>query len=422
MINVSPSSPVQPGQMLAEKYKVERILGSGGMGVVVAARHEQLKVLVAIKFLLPHVLSNRDAVARFAREARAAVRIKSEHVARVSDVGTLESGAPYMVMEYLEGTDLASYLRSRKTLSIDRALHFVLQACQAIAEAHQLGIVHRDLKPANLFVTRGADGSDIVKVLDFGISKNIDPDASHGTASMTTAAGALGSPTYMSPEQLTEAGQVDQRTDIWALGVILYELLVGTPPFRAENLPKLFLAILHQKAPSAATARPDLPPSLVAVISRCLEKDRDKRFSSIDDFAAALADVAPARARLSIERIARMAQGGATSRSSSHMRSGAPHSINRTDAPPRPDMLSSANDWRNPAAPVVRDDLRRRLVVVGVPVLLLVLLMTFWLARRGRGPNATAPAASTPSTSLSVTPSPAPIEPPTSVEAAKKPR
>ena len=352
MINVSSQSPVQPGQTLAEKYRVERILGTGGMGVVVAARHVELNALVAIKFLLPHVLTNQQAVTRFAREARAAVRIKSEHVARVSDVGTLETGAPYMVMEYLEGTDLASYLRSRSRLSVDRSIHFVLQACQAIAEAHLLGIVHRDLKPANLFLTRAADGSDVIKVLDFGISKNIDPDASHGTGSMTTAAGALGSPTYMSPEQLTEAAEVDERTDIWSLGVILFELLVGSPPFRADNLPKLFLAILHQRAPNPAALRRDLPAPLVATILRCLEKDRTKRFANIDEFAAALAEIAPARARLSIERIARLtAGGGAVSRSSSHMRSGAPIDPKLTDAPPRPDLLSSPDGWGAPSPP-----------------------------------------------------------------------
>jgi eukaryotic-like serine/threonine-protein kinase len=408
MMHVASSSPVHPGQMLADKYRVERILGSGGMGVVVAARHVELNVLVAIKFLLPHVLNNPEAVARFAREARAAVRIKSEHVARVSDVGTLESGAPYMVMEYLEGTDLASYLRSRTSLPVDKALHFVLQACQAIAEAHQMGIVHRDLKPANLFLTRGADGSDIVKVLDFGISKNIDPDASHGTASMTTAAGALGSPTYMSPEQLTEARQVDQRTDIWALGVILFELLVGSPPFRAENLPKLFLAILHQKPPSPATKRPDLPPMLVSTILRCLEKDRDKRFPNVDAFAASLAEVAPARARLSIERIARLTTaGGVASRSSSHLRSGPPLDPRRAEGPHRPDMLSSADGWGAPPSSRMgggatntapRANSRRQFVMVGVPAALLLASALYWALHRRPVPSNTAsiaPSAST---------------------------
>jgi serine/threonine-protein kinase len=399
MINVSSASPVQPGQMLADKYRVERVLGTGGMGVVVAARHVELNILVAIKFLLPHVLSHQQAVTRFAREARASVRIKSEHVARVSDVGTLDSGAPYMVMEYLEGTDLASYLRSRRRLSIDRALHFVLQACQAIAEAHAIGIVHRDLKPANLFLTRGADGSDIVKVLDFGISKNIDPDASHGTASMTTAAGALGSPTYMSPEQLTEAGEVDERTDIWALGVILFELLVGAPPFRAENLPKLFLAILHQKTPSPTQARPDLPPALVSTIMRCLEKDRTKRFANIDEFAASLIEVAPARARLSIERIARLTvAGGVPSRSSSHMRSGAPVDSTGAGVRPRPDLLSSADGWGAPASVDSSPDApRRRLVIAGVAAALVLMSALYWILRRT--PVAPSAAASAPSAS-----------------------
>jgi serine/threonine-protein kinase len=398
MINVASPSPVQPGQILAEKYRVERILGAGGMGVVVAARHEELNILVAIKFLLPHVLSNQDAVSRFAREARAAVRIKSEHVSRVTDVGTLDTGAPYMVMEYLEGTDLASYLHARTRLSVDKSVHFVLQACQAIAEAHLLGIVHRDLKPANLFLTRAADGSDIVKVLDFGISKNIDPDASH-TGSMTTAAGALGSPTYMSPEQLTEAGQVDERTDIWALGVILFELLVGFPPFRADNLPKLFLAILHQNPPSPAQARPGLPPALVNAILRCLEKDRTKRFANIDELAVALSEVAPARARLSIERIARLTSaGGVASRSSSHMRSASSDSMR--DTSPRPDLLSSADGWGPPAPlPAMGPfNVRRRLMLVGVPAALIVAFATYWLVHRGSAPNsaATAPSTSAP--------------------------
>jgi serine/threonine protein kinase len=392
MINISPP-PVQPGQMLADKYRVEKILGAGGMGVVVAARHVELNVLVAIKFLLPHVLSNQQAVTRFAREARAAVRIKSEHVARVSDVGTLESGAPYMVMEYLEGTDLASYLRARKRLSVDKALHFVLQACQAIAEAHLLGIVHRDLKPANLFLTRGADGSDVVKVLDFGISKNIDPNASHGTGSMTTAAGALGSPTYMSPEQLTEAGEVDERTDIWALGVILFELLVGVPPFRADNLPKLFLAILHQKPPSPALLRPELPAPLVTTILRCLEKNRAKRFANIDDFAAALAEVAPARSRLSIERIARLTAAGAA-RSSSHSRSAPPIDPRRPAAAARPDMLSSADGWDSRSVAAKMTHRRKKLALAGVPAALFLATAMYWLLHRGGGANSAKPAPS----------------------------
>src|SRR5262249_47932271 len=157
----APYSPFQPGEVLAGRYIVERVLGVGGMGVVVAAKHLQLESLVAIKFLLPHVLANEEAVNRFAREARAAVKIKSEHVARVSDVGVLENGAPYMVMEYLEGHDLSSLGRPGRPAAVDQIVDFVLQACEAIAEAHSLGIVHRDLKPSNLFLTERADGSKV---------------------------------------------------------------------------------------------------------------------------------------------------------------------------------------------------------------------------------------------------------------------
>ncbi len=164
------SEEVREGDVLAGKFRIERVLGQGGMGVVVAATHIQLDERVALKFLLPEALINSDAVARFAREARAAVKIKSEHVARVSDVGTLESGSPYMVMEYLHGQDLADWVRDRGAMPISDAVEFVLQACEALAEAHALGIVHRDLKPANLFVTLRADGTPCVKVLDFGIS------------------------------------------------------------------------------------------------------------------------------------------------------------------------------------------------------------------------------------------------------------
>src|SRR6266545_1957947 len=191
-------SPVKPGDTLAGRYRVERVIGMGGMGVVVAARHLELHHLVAIKFLLPDVLENQDAVGRFTREARAAVRIQNDHVARVTDVGTLDNGAPYMVMEYLDGADLEQFARTRGPLSIEDCTDFVLQACEAIAEAHGLGIVHRDLKPANLFLVQRPDGSRIIKVLDFGISK---VTGAGNSVAPTTA--MLGSPPYMSPEQLT---------------------------------------------------------------------------------------------------------------------------------------------------------------------------------------------------------------------------
>src|SRR6478735_12111108 len=167
-------SGAREGDVLAGKYRVDKVLGVGGMGVVVAAHHIHLDDRVAIKFLLPETLGNSDAVMRFAREARAAVKIKSEHVARVTDVGTMENGAPYMVMEYLEGADLSSWIRERRQLPFEQAIDFILQACEALAEAHALGIVHRDLKPANLFIARRADGTALVKVIDFGISSGVE--------------------------------------------------------------------------------------------------------------------------------------------------------------------------------------------------------------------------------------------------------
>src|SRR5688572_29422387 len=193
--------PVRPGDLLAGKYRVEQVLGAGGMGVVVAARHEQLDERVALKFLLPQCAAHPEVVARFAREGRAAAKIKSKHVARVRDVGTLESGAPYLVMEHLEGRTLASVLEERGQLAIADAVDYLLQACEALAEAHALGIVHRDLKPSHLFLKHRADGSECVKVLDFGISK---VGTGTGTGSdITRTEASLGSPLYMSPEQMT---------------------------------------------------------------------------------------------------------------------------------------------------------------------------------------------------------------------------
>jgi len=292
---------VSPGDVLAGKYRVERVLGAGGMGVVVAAHHLQLDEKVALKFLLPAALDNPEAVSRFVREARAAVKIKSEHVARVSDVGQLANGSPYMVMEYLEGGDLAAWLRQRGPMPVEQAVDFVLQAAEAIAEAHALGIVHRDLKPANLFCVLRADGRLAIKVLDFGISKVTRPGA-HGH-DMTSTAAIVGSPNYMSPEQLQSSKGVDARTDIWSLGVILFELLTARVPFEAEAVTELVIKIAIEPAPPVTGLRGDVPPGLAQVIATCLEKDRERRFASVSELAIALRDYAPRHARVSVERI-----------------------------------------------------------------------------------------------------------------------
>ena len=246
---------VRPGDVLVGKYRVERVLGSGGMGVVVAAHHLQLDEKVALKFLRPEALENAEHVARFDREARAAVKIKSEHVARGIDVGKLESGAPYIVMEYLEGGDLSAMLEKSGPLRFDQAVDFVLQACEAIAQAHALGIVHRDLKPSNLFCIQRPDGQLSIKVLDFGISKTTSTSAS-GSGSrdmgMTRTTAIIGSPIYMSPEQMKSSKGVDSRTDIWSLGVILYELLTGRVPFEADTVTELAIRVATEPTPPFA--------------------------------------------------------------------------------------------------------------------------------------------------------------------------
>ncbi len=299
-------TPVQEGEVLAGKYRVEQVLGIGGMGVVVSALHIQLDERVALKFLLPEALGNQEAVARFAREARAAVKIKSIHVARVSDVGTLDTGAPYMVMEFLHGHDLSALIRDRGPLPYADAVDLVLQACEAIAEAHALGIVHRDLKPANLFLITAADGSPCIKVLDFGISKVTSPGSSGNDYGMTKTTAIMGSPLYMSPEQMTSSRDVDGRADIWAIGTILFELLTGRPPFLGDTMPQLCGMILQEPPPFPRQFRPDLPEGLQTAILRCLEKDRARRFANVAELAAALAPFGSANAVRSAERVSKV--------------------------------------------------------------------------------------------------------------------
>jgi serine/threonine protein kinase len=293
---------IRQGQVLAGKYRVVRVLGAGGMGMVVEANHVQLETRVAIKVLLPQMLGSPDAVARFEREARAAVRISSEHVARVFDVGTLPDGAPYIVMEFLEGSDLAAWLRDRGPLPIAQAVEFVLQGCVAVAEAHALGIVHRDLKPANLFCVRRADGQFMIKVLDFGISKLTDVREQAFSATSTTA--VMGSPLYMSPEQMAASKNVTAQTDIWALGVILFELVAGGVPFNGDTLPEICVKIATTPPASLRLARPDVPAAFEGIVSKCLEKDLRRRYRDVADLAQALRAFAPERSKALVDRIA----------------------------------------------------------------------------------------------------------------------
>ncbi len=316
------SPSVASGVMLAGKYRIERTIGEGGMGIVVAATNEALRQRVAIKLLRSGALANAKALGRFEREARAAASLRSEHVARVLDVGKLDDGRPYMVMEYLEGRDLGDVIDQAVELPVGDAVDYVLQACEAVAEAHAAGIIHRDLKPKNLFLSQTVDGRPLVKVLDFGISK-IEDEAEDMSLTRTTE--IIGSPSYMSPEQLRASKHVDLRTDIWALGVILYELLTKRLPFEATTVTELVAVVLTEPLPDLRLVRPDVSPELAAAVGRCLEKKRDDRFASVSDLVRAIAPFARADdGDTTVDRVARVAAGSGRSLPSSTTGSG-PH-------------------------------------------------------------------------------------------------
>jgi serine/threonine-protein kinase len=298
------TAPVKQGQILAGKYRVESVLGAGGMGVVVAARRVGFDQDVAIKFLASEALQNGEAVARFQREARAAVKLKSEHVARVLDVGSLESGSPYIVMELLQGVDLGELLDAGSGIAVGDAVDYVMQACEAIAEAHANGIVHRDLKPRNLFLTSRVDGRPLIKVLDFGISKLLEGGTDGADFTLTSTTDVVGSPSYMSPEQLRSARDIDERTDIWSLGVILYELITGQLPFRADTVPSIVLTIAQEPPPAIRGIRPEVPEGLETAILKCLEKDRTRRYGSVEELATALEPFLAPETTTVAERIA----------------------------------------------------------------------------------------------------------------------
>ena len=287
------------GDVIASKYRVEGVVGTGGMGMVLSALHLRLGQSVAIKVLTMAGISEarrNEAQARFLREAQAAAGLTSDHVVRVFDVGTLDSGVPYMVMELLAGSDLGQLLEREGPLPLDRAVDYVAQACDAIAEAHAHGIVHRDLKPSNLFLARKKDGRTTVKVLDFGISKAIVGGDDPLDGNLTATRSVVGSPYYMSPEQVRDAKRVDTRTDVWSLGMILYELLIGAPAFDAETLPGICAAIVADPPPPIRMTRRDVPIELEGVILRCLEKNPALRFQTVEELQQALIPFLPASA------------------------------------------------------------------------------------------------------------------------------
>jgi len=295
--------PVREGDVLAGKYRLDKLLGIGEMSAVLRATHLELEQEVAIKLLRPEQLSRPEAVKRFLREARAAVRLRSSNVARVLDVGTAEVNElaiPFMVMELLAGSDFETLLEERGRFSAEEAADYLLQACDAVGEAHALGIIHRALEPANLFLTTRRDGTPLVKLLDFGISKMQRP---LDGKKISQEQAFTGSPAYMSPEQVRSTKDVDQRTDIWSLGAILYELLTGKKPWAGETSAVTFAMILNDPPPPMRAAAPDVPEGLEAIALRCLEKEATARFQSVGELANVLAPFAGRRAEVPLTAV-----------------------------------------------------------------------------------------------------------------------
>jgi len=321
---------VREGEVLAGKYRVERIPGRNGLGVLVQVRHLELGQEVTLKFLVPDACMYPEFVQRFIREARAAVKIQGEHVARVTDVGRLESGAPYMVREFLRGPDFADVLKVRGALPIAEACDYIIQAAEAVAEGHVHGIAHRNLRPTTLVVTRRSDGAPLVKVFDFAAAEalHVESFAKRSVGLVGTSA-LLASLPYLSPEQVRDPHSVDFRADVYGLGAILYELLSGVPPFEAESAPALLAMVAADIPVRLRTLRFGLPVALEEAVMRCLEKSRELRFANMSELTAALRPFASSDSLASIERIARLAH-----------RSARPPSVGeaRVPAPPMPTM------------------------------------------------------------------------------------
>jgi serine/threonine-protein kinase len=291
---------VQPGEVLDGKYAVERIVGQGGTGYVVVAQHLILHRRVALKFLRPELAAQPELGRRFLREAQAAAQMKGDHVARVMDADTLRTGEPYLVMEFLEGEDMAAVVQRLGPLSVGEATGYLLQACEAVHEAHALKVVHRDLKPGNLFLTKGADGKPYVKVLDFGLSKVLTSD--WGSQSLTDSNHVVGSPHYMSPEQIRTPREVDERTDIWSLGATLFTMLTGHVPFDGRSMIEVCGALLCGPAPRVGRFRDDVPTELEEVVLRCLRVDPADRYPSVVALSRALAPFGADAAHPSFDR------------------------------------------------------------------------------------------------------------------------
>ena len=349
-----PAALLSPGDVVDGRYRVEAFLGGGGMASVFRATHMVLEQPVAIKVMCPLIRQVPGMAQRFLREARAATQLKSEHVARVTDVGTMADGAPFMVMEYLEGHDLDALVVAEAPTSVEDAVDYVLQVCEALGEVHGRGIVHRDLKPANLFLTRGADGLPCVKLIDFGISRSDSPLSPKDAMALTQPDTVMGSPRYMSPEQMESAAKADFRSDIYGIGAVIYELLTKRAPHEGDSFLDIYASATQGPAEAPSSLREDVPRALDEVILRCLQLEPEDRYADVAELAAALAPFGPEGSLARADGIARILES-----SRGRMRDGAPDGL--TLRPPS--GSSSKVRRRGASAHTVR---RRRVVRVAM--------------------------------------------------------
>jgi serine/threonine-protein kinase len=294
----------EPDELLGNKYVFQRVIAEGGMAVIVAAAHQSLGETVALKMLKPSMLRDKELVVRFAREAKATARVRSEYSVKILDVGIDARHGPFMVMEYLHGRDLRRLVEDEGVQNERRVAEIAIQACEALAAAHALGIVHRDVKPENIFITKQAQ-IDSIRLLDFGISKAaLTGSVMNTDVSLVTTQMLLGSPIYMSPEQMRSSTHVDGRSDIWSLGVTMFEAISGRPPFQSETVTELCAMVLETQPPVLKNVAPQVSQAFSDVVMRCLRKDPGQRFQNVGELAVAMLPFAPSRTRMSVERIA----------------------------------------------------------------------------------------------------------------------
>jgi serine/threonine protein kinase len=394
--DLTPTPPIELGGIVAGKYRIDRVIGFGGMGIVCAAQHLELGTAIAVKFVRPERAADERATSRFLKEARAAAQLQSQYACRVMDCGQLPSGGPYIVMEYLTGEDLRTRVDQRGPLDVQEVVLLALQACEALAEAHAKHIVHRDVKPENLFLAEGPGGVPWLKVLDFGISKQLSPLLAQ--RSLTDSTESMGSPFHMSPEQMLDPSSVDSRTDIWSLGVVLYEALTGQMPFAGETGPQLCANVMTTEPIPPQAHRHDIPDELGRVILGCLQKDKTKRYADVGELSQALREFGGPSAGLAAARVEQIL--------------GRPGEL-QTDSPPE---LGQGNEAAGAESRQIIDSIPgvpRRGLGLRVSVVLVLVVATAlaaWGIKRAMTPAALEPLpAAVPS--ASVAPEPAPPAP-----------